>query len=129
MVKQVPVPECFSVRDDGRNRKGRGAVVFDTKSICRYFKIMDPEMIRKIDSVLDRVKDPESHLPVSRLGVIRRIRYSEEHKKLYVFGDFYPHLAKCITCSAIGLAIASRLVRDLTEEFQAEFPELSVEFV
>jgi metal-sulfur cluster biosynthetic enzyme len=90
---------------------------------------VNPEMIRKIDSVLDRVKDPESNLPVSRLGVVRRIRYSEEHKKLYVFADFYHHLSKCVTCSAIGLAIASKLVQELGEEFQAEFPELSVEFV
>ena len=104
-------------------------VIFDTKSICRYSGNMNPEMIRKIDSVLDRVKDPESDLPVSHLGVIQRIRYSEAHKKLYVFADFYRHLAKCVTCSAIGLAIASKLVQDLTEEFQSEFPELSVEFV
>ena len=40
-------------------------------------KSMDPEMIRKIDSVLDRVKEPESNLSVAELGIIQKLRYNE----------------------------------------------------
>ncbi len=90
---------------------------------------MKPEMIQKIDAVLDRVKDPESNLPVAQLYVIKRVRYNEELKTLYVFTVFYTHLPKCVTCAAIASAIASTILRDLRKEFQAEFPDLSIEFV
>jgi metal-sulfur cluster biosynthetic enzyme len=90
---------------------------------------MNQEMIQKIDAVLERVKDPESDLPVAQLGVVRRVRYNEELKKLYVFTDFYSHLPKCVTCAAIASTIASTIVRDLKAGFEAEFPDLFVEFV
>jgi len=35
---------------------------------------MPPEMIAKIDAVLERVKDPESGLPIARLGLVKRLR-------------------------------------------------------
>lgn len=90
---------------------------------------MLPEMIKKIDAVLERVKDPESDLPISRLGLVKRIRYSEGEKKLFVFTEIYPHLPKCITCAAIATTIVSTIIRDLTVELQYEFPDLTVEFV
>jgi hypothetical protein len=90
---------------------------------------MPPEMIRKIDIVLERVKDPESGLPLSRLGLVKRFRYSEREKKLFVFTAVYPHLPKCVTCAAIAGAIVSTIIRDLTAELQHEFPDLTVEFV
>ena len=90
---------------------------------------MSPRMIEKIDRVLERVKDPESGLPVSRLGLVKRFRYSEREKKIFVFTDVYPHLPKCVTCAAIARTIVSAFIRDLTAELEREFPELSVEFV
>ena len=90
---------------------------------------MNPEMIQKIDAVLDRVKDPESNLPVAQLGVVERIRYNEKLKALYVFTDIRTHLPRCHTCAAIASAIASTIIRDLRKELQAEFPDLSIEFV
>jgi len=90
---------------------------------------MKPEMIRKIDAILDRVKDPESDLPVAQLGVVKRIRYNENLKTLYVFTDLHTHLPRCVTCAAIASTIASTIIRDLRKELQAEFPDLSIEFV
>jgi len=86
-------------------------------------------MIKKIDAVLDRVKDPESGLSVSRLGVVERVRYNESSKKLYIFGDFERHMPRCSACSAIAGLIVDRIARDLAVEFHAEFPDLDVEFV
>jgi len=102
---------------------------FDNREDWLYFHSMEPDMVRKIDAVLDRVKDPESDLPVVQLGVIKRVRYNEELKTLYVFTDFYSHMPKCVTCAAIAKTLASSIVRDLTKEFQTEFPDLSIEFV
>ena len=99
------------------------------RSDAKESKGMSPLMIEKIDRVLERVKDPESGLPVSRLGLVKRFRYSEREKKIFVFTDVYPHLPKCVTCAAIARTIVSAIIRDLTAELEREFPELSVEFV
>jgi len=90
---------------------------------------VEPEMMRKIDAVLDRVKDPESDLPVSRLGVVKRVRFSEAQKKLYVFTDFQSHMPDCRACVLVAKLLADTIIRDLTVEFHLEFPELDIEFV
>jgi metal-sulfur cluster biosynthetic enzyme len=90
---------------------------------------MSPEMIRKIDAVLEKIKDPESGLPVAQLGLIRRVRYSEKDKRFYIFTDAYRHLPHCVTCAAIAQTIIATIARDVTAEFQKEFPDLTVEFV
>ncbi len=90
---------------------------------------MSPEMIEKIEAVLERVKDPESGLPVASLGFIKRFRYNEQEGKMYVFADMYGHLPKCVTCAAIAGTVISGIIRDLTAELKNEFPGLSVEFV
>lgn len=90
---------------------------------------MNPEMINKIDAVLDRVKDPESGLPVSQLGLIKRVRFSDAKKKLYVFTDFQSHMPDCKTCVFIAKLVADNILRNLAVEFNLEFPDLEVEFV
>ena len=90
---------------------------------------MPPEIIEKIDAVLERVKDPESNLPIARLGLVKRLRYSEKEKKLYVFTNVYQHLPNCVTCAAIARTIVGTIIRELTTEFEKEFPDLAIEFV
>jgi metal-sulfur cluster biosynthetic enzyme len=90
---------------------------------------MPPEMIARIDAVLERVRDPESDLPVGRLGLIKRFRYSEKEQKLYVFMNVYRHLPSCVTCAAIARLVVNTIVRDLTAALQQEFPTLTIEFV
>lgn len=91
--------------------------------------MMNPEMTRKIQSVLARVKDPESNLSVERLGLVKRVRYNEGKKELYIFADFRSHHPGCLTCFGIAMAVTAAIQRSLHEEFQKEFPELSIEFV
>ncbi|HOK06084.1 MAG TPA: hypothetical protein P5269_01715 [Syntrophales bacterium] len=86
-------------------------------------------MTAKIEGVLDRVKDPESGLPVGALGFVRRLRYSEKEKILYVFLDTYGHLPKCITCAAVAKLVMEGIIRDLRTELEREFPDLKVTFV
>ena len=90
---------------------------------------MKPEMIQKIDAILERVKDPESDLPVAQLGLIQRVRYNEEKKKMYIFTNLNEHVPKCSTCRFIAAGMVARITRDLEAAFKAEFPDLSVEFV
>ncbi len=91
--------------------------------------MMNPEMIRKIDAILARIKDPESGLSLDRLGVVTRVRYNEMKREMYLFTDFTDHFPGCFTCRAIALAITSSLMRDLKREFEKEFPDISIEFV
>ncbi|MBN2398346.1 MAG: hypothetical protein JXI32_08190 [Deltaproteobacteria bacterium] len=90
---------------------------------------MNLEMTRKIDTILARVKDPESGLSLDRLGVVTRARYNEAKREMYIFTDFTDHLPSCFTCRGIAMAIMSSLMRDLKNEFEKEFPDITIEFV
>lgn len=86
-------------------------------------------MKQKIDSVLDRVKDLESDLSVAQLGLVKKVRYSEEQNLLYVFTDFVSRQPGCITCAGIAMAVSAIILKKLEAEFQKEFPEMTIEFV
>lgn len=86
-------------------------------------------MARKIEDVLGRVKDPESGLSISRLGVVERFRYNAEKKELYVFTDFASHQPSCMTCVGIASVVIKGIQRELRKELEAEFPELDVQLV
>ena len=90
--------------------------------------MMDPMMKDKIDSVLDRVTDPESDLSVAQLGLVKKIRYCEEHTLLYVFTDFMSRQPGCLTCAGIAMALSASILKNLETEFQKEFPDLTIEF-
>ena len=81
-------------------------------------------MKRRIDEVLDRVKDPESGYSVADLGLIQRLRYNDEKKELYIFADFLSHQPGCMTCVGIASVVIDGIRRRLVEEFSREFPEL-----
>ena len=90
---------------------------------------MDEEMKNKIDSVLDRVKDPESGLSVSELGLVKKLRYSEGKKHLYVFTDFFKRHPGCLTCAAVASLVSSSIQKNLESELEKEFPDIIIEFV
>lgn len=83
-------------------------------------------MKEKIDSVLDTVKEPETGLTMAQLGFVERIRYNAEKKKLTVFScNLKPNHKYC--CTIIQGLLISGTINSLTEAFQKEFPDLSVE--
>lgn len=90
---------------------------------------MDEEMKKRIDSVLEKVRDPESGLPVAALGVVKKIRFSAAQGILYVFTDFGSHQPRCPTCSAIAMALSATIQKDLEREFREAFPGLEIRFV
>ena len=90
---------------------------------------MDEEMKKKLDSVLDEVKDPESNLSIADLGLIKKFRYNEKLKELYVFDNFFSHRPPCKTCVGISMLIENTIKRNLTEVLEREFPDLSILFV
>jgi metal-sulfur cluster biosynthetic enzyme len=85
-------------------------------------------MKQKIDNVLDRVKEPETGLSMAQLGLVERIRYNQEKKKLIVFScnlQHNPHYC----CTVLQGLLISGTLNSLTEAFQKEFPDLVVEVV
>lgn len=90
---------------------------------------MNPEMIRKIDAVLEQVKDPESGLSISQLGLVKRVRYVEDKKILYVFTDFQSHMPDCKTCVFIAKLVAERILQELTVAFHLAFPDCDITFL
>lgn len=90
---------------------------------------MSNEVHEKFDRILENVKDPESSLPISDLGIVEKFRYHEEGKKIYVFTKFQTHRPACMTCVGISLAIEKSIDRLIEEEVLKEFPGFSVEFV
>jgi metal-sulfur cluster biosynthetic enzyme len=90
--------------------------------------MMTSKMKQKIDAVLDRVKEPVTGLPVAQLGLVERLRYNESKRKLFVFLNAENRrIPKC--CKIIQGLLLSDIIKALTEEFNKEFPELSVEIV
>jgi len=87
---------------------------------------MDTETIKKVDAVPERVKEPESGLSIAELGMVERLRYSEKHKKLIIFTRPINSPPGC--CIIIAKLLQNATGKRLTEEFQKEFPGLSIEF-
>jgi len=90
---------------------------------------MDQKVKKKLDAVLENVKDPESNLPIGDLGVIEKFRYSEEGSTIYVFTKFNSHRPACMTCVGISMAIENTLYRLIKEELNRQFSDFKVEFV
>ena len=90
--------------------------------------MMSLEMKQKIDAVLDRVKEPETGLSIAQIGLVERLRYSESNKKLLVIlSPVNRRAPKC--CALIKGLLLSSVLKSITEEFQKEFPDLSIEIV
>jgi metal-sulfur cluster biosynthetic enzyme len=90
---------------------------------------MDPEMKRKIDLVLGRVKEPETMMSVLDLNAVQKVSYSATEKKLLVVMDNPESRQKCFCSGMVTASVRRTLMRELAAEFELEFPELAVEVV
>jgi hypothetical protein len=80
----------------------------------------------KIDSVLDRIKEPQSGLSLSQIGFVEKIRCNSEGKKLIVFTNRLGHSKAC--CIALNMIVLGHIEKTLVEELKKEFPNHSIEF-
>lgn len=89
---------------------------------------MDSIMKEKIDRVLDTVKEPETGASIAQLGLVQRVRYSENSKKLIVFfGNLKTNHKYC--CTVLQGLLISGTINSLKDAFQKEFPDLAIEVV
>ncbi len=82
-------------------------------------------MKKKLQSVIERVKDPETNVAISELGLVERFRYYPEQKKLSVFLN--PVRPGKVCCSIISSLLLSSTLKDLMNELQKEFPDFYLE--
>lgn len=87
------------------------------------------EMADKFETILKRVKEPETELSVSELNLVKRISYSETEKKFLIYMDIATPKFPCLTCGVVTEQIRSTIERRLKEEFTKEFPGYTVETV
>ncbi len=88
---------------------------------------LDKKMIKKIDSVLARVKEPESNCSVGEMGMIKKFRYNKNRRTLYIYANTYSSRRAC--CYLIAKLIESDVMTQVQSELKKEFPDLSVRFV
>jgi metal-sulfur cluster biosynthetic enzyme len=87
---------------------------------------MDDIIQKKIDRVLDRIKDPQSGMTIAQLGLVGKIRYVEKSRKLIVFLN---RLGKGKTCCAtLNIVLLADFETAIKESLETEFPQFSIEF-
>lgn len=82
-----------------------------------------------IDETLDGVKDPESGLSIADLGLVRRVRVSDQGRIVYLDVPFDNHTPGCLACAGIAMTIVLGIRRDLKAAFEKAFPGYAVEFI
>ena len=86
---------------------------------------MDVLMKKKLQSVLERLKDPETNIAISERGLVEKFRYYPKKKKLSVFLN--PVRPGKVCCSIISSLLLSSTLKDLMNELHKEFPDLYME--
>ncbi|WDP91525.1 MAG: hypothetical protein HUN04_18195 [Desulfobacter sp.] len=81
---------------------------------------MNPNIQKKIDAVLDRVKDPQSGMTAAQMGLVEKVRVSE---KMNILTIFYAPMGKSkACCSVLNMAVLSEIETAMEKEFKKEFP-------
>jgi metal-sulfur cluster biosynthetic enzyme len=89
---------------------------------------MDPEMQRKIDAILARVKEPETLRSVGDLNLVKRVRYSPGSNLFELFMDIANPRSSCFVCGVVTANIQRTIERELQEAFERDFPGCRVTF-
>ena len=87
---------------------------------------MDKGVQEKINSVLGRIKDSQSGMSVAEMGLVQKIRHSEENRRLIVFMNRMGKSKAC--CSVLNMSILADLEKEMEQELRKEFPWFSVKF-
>lgn len=83
---------------------------------------LDADVRAKFDAVLARVKEPQSELSLSELGLVPKLTYSPSSKTITALLDTSAPPYSCPACSAVNGLVRETLARDLAAALQAEFP-------
>jgi len=87
---------------------------------------MDELMKKKLSDLLDRVKEPQSGLTISQLGMIEGIKHEPITNKLLVVTN--PQITSKACCMVFNLFEVGEIEDLIAFELKKEFPNVEVEF-
>ena len=90
---------------------------------------MTDEMKKKFDTILDRVREPETYRSVSELNLVKKISYSEKQNRILVVTNIAEPRSTCMVCSIVNETLRQSIMRNLETEFKKEFPGIDIEVV
>jgi hypothetical protein len=85
---------------------------------------MSPDMINRLETVMARVIDPQSELPLCRLELVKKFSYREKQNTLTAYLDFSGFASASVVCAGINVDVKARIEAGLVRELQREFPTL-----
>jgi hypothetical protein len=88
---------------------------------------MNQEMQKRIDTVLTRIKEPQSLLSLLDISFVKRVSYSDAEKKLLVYTHNAECGQRCMCCGMVTAFVRVGLERRVLEGLQSEFSDLQVE--
>ena len=93
-----------------------------------YTIAMTEQMKKKLDTILDQIQVLGDGLPLSHTGFVRMFRYNEDTRRLTVFTDFSGLVSKCPSCLLMSVDTEERVLQDLREKLEFEFPDTELVF-
>ena len=91
-------------------------------------KELDAATRGKLDTVLSRVREPQSELSLAELGLVKKFTYSAAERTIVVRLEVGEDPYACPAC-AVGTGLVRQgIERALRAELEREFPGFSVEF-
>lgn len=87
---------------------------------------MEESMKKKLAQILDRVKEPQSGLPLSQLGIVAGIKLEPITNRLIVVTD--PSITSKVCCIVFNIYGVGEIEDLIASELKKEFPDLTVEF-
>lgn len=90
---------------------------------------LDASVKAKFDAVLAEVKEPQSELSLSELGIVKKFSYHAPEKTIVVHMNFGTPSYECPACYAVNEFVISGIERDLKASLENQFPGWTIRFV
>ena len=89
---------------------------------------MNSQVQKTIDSILEKVKEPETLRSVAELGLVKKVTLSDSAREILVTMDIAEPRLSCFVCSVVNEKIRDTIQQRLKAEFEQEFPGYHCDF-
>lgn len=83
---------------------------------------------KKLDNVLEKVKEPQSELSLTELGLVKKFTFSEQEKTIIVYLDMGESSCKCPVTGMANSIVRGGIEKDLENELLSQFPDFLIKF-
>jgi len=89
---------------------------------------VNSQVQKTIDSILEKVKEPETLRSVAELGLVKKVTLSDSAREILVTMDIAEPRLSCFVCSVVNEKIRDTIQQRLKAEFEQEFPGYHCDF-